>query len=82
LQKEFDRHTPRAKKGALAALQGKPDYWDFYREWVQRLAQDADGSFRALFGVEFAKAYEEQLDRLRAESPIKSLGSGQGGRER
>ena len=68
LQKEFDRHTPRAKRGALAALQGKPDYWDFYRDWMQRLSQDADGSFRTLFGDEFAKAYEEQLDRLKTDA--------------
>jgi type VI secretion system FHA domain protein len=66
LQKEFDRHTPRAR-GALAALQPKPDYWDFYRDWVSRLAQDPEAAFRTLFGHEFAKAYEEQLDRLHAE---------------
>jgi type VI secretion system FHA domain protein len=72
LQKEFDRHTPRARKGALAALQPKPDYWDFYRDWVQRLGQDPDATFRTLFGHEFAKAYEDQLDRLNGQQ----LGSG------
>ena len=69
LQKEFDRHTPRARKGALAALQSKPDYWDLYKDWVQRLSNDAEGTFRTLFGVEFAKAYEDQLDRLKDEAP-------------
>ena len=64
LQREFDRHTPRARKGPFTALQPKPDYWDLYRDWVQRLSQDADGTFRALFGQEFANAYEEQLERL------------------
>lgn len=69
LQKEFDRHTPRVKKGPLAALQAKPDYWEFYRDWVQRLSNDADGTFRNLFGQEFARAYEEQLDRLKSRTP-------------
>jgi len=43
-------------------LQSKPDYWEFYREFVHRLAGDADGAFRVLFGDEFAKAYERQLN--------------------
>jgi type VI secretion system FHA domain protein len=82
LQREFDRHTPKARRGALAALQGKPDYWDFYREWVQRLSQDADGTFRTLFGHEFAKAYEDQLDRLKAQSPASTENGGNGDRVR
>jgi len=69
LQKEFDRHTPKVKKGPLAALQAKPDYWEFYRDWVQRLSNDSDGTFRNLFGQEFAKAYEEQLERLKSLAP-------------
>ena len=82
LQREFDRHTPKARRGALAALQGKPDYWDFYRDWVQRLSQDADGTFRTLFGHEFAKAYEDQLDRLKAQSPASAENGGNGDRVR
>jgi type VI secretion system FHA domain protein len=74
LQKEFDRNTPRARKGPLAALQPKPDYWDFYKDWVQRLAHDSDGTFRTLFGLEFAKAYEEQLDRLQDLKPAEDHG--------
>lgn len=81
LQSEFDRHTPRARKGALAALQGKPDYWEFYRDWVRRMADDADGSFRTLFGEEFARAYEDQLDRLRAPTPGQRRGRSKGAHE-
>jgi type VI secretion system protein ImpI len=69
LQREFDRHTPRARKGPLSALQSKPDYWEFYREWVRRMADDNESSFKTLFWVDFAKAYEEQLDRLKVSSP-------------
>ena len=82
LQKEFDRHTPRVKKGPLAALQAKPDYWEFYRDWVQRLSSDADGTFRNLFGQEFARAYEEQLDRLKSLPPANGEAGGKVDRRR
>jgi hypothetical protein len=32
------------------------------------MVKDADTSFRELFGDDFTKAYEEQLDRLKAQS--------------
>jgi type VI secretion system protein ImpI len=32
------------------------------------MAKDPDASFKKLFGEEFARAYEEQLTRLKAES--------------
>jgi type VI secretion system FHA domain protein len=81
LQQEFDRHTPRARKGALAALQPKPDYWELYRDWLQRLSQDADGTFRTLFGDEFARAYEEQLERLKSR-PASADAAGSGSEAR
>jgi predicted component of type VI protein secretion system len=31
------------------------------------MVSDADAVFRELFGEEFAKAYEEQLERLKAQ---------------
>ena len=31
------------------------------------MVSDADASFRELFGDEFARAYEEQLERLKAQ---------------
>jgi predicted component of type VI protein secretion system len=70
LQRDFNRHTP--KKGGLPMLQSKPDYWEFYRDFVQRLASNPDGSFRTLFGDEFAKAYERQLDALKGEAQARN----------
>ncbi len=32
------------------------------------MVRDADESFRELFGEEFAKAYEAQLERLKAQN--------------
>jgi type VI secretion system FHA domain protein len=62
LQEEFDRQG----KGSLLAVPGKLRYWDLYRDRFSDMVSDADASFRELFGQEFAKAYEEQLERLKA----------------
>lgn len=63
LQEEFDRQS---KKGSILGVPAKMRYWDLYRDKYGSLAKDADTSFRKLFGEEFAKAYEEQLARLKA----------------
>jgi type VI secretion system FHA domain protein len=63
LQDDFDRQL---KKGSILGVPAKLRYWDLYREKYGELAKDADASFHALFGEEFAKAYEDQLERLQA----------------
>ena len=62
LQEEFDRQP---RKGALISMPAKLRYWEMYREKVHGIVKDADTSFRELFGDEFARAYEEQLERLK-----------------
>lgn len=62
LQEEFDRQG----KGSLLSVPGKLRYWDQYRAKFSDMVSDADASFRELFGHEFAKAYEEQLERLKS----------------
>jgi len=66
-QQEFDRHTPR--RGGLQVLQGKPDYWERYREYVQRLVSNQEQSFSVLFVEKFARAYQLELDRLKKAAP-------------
>jgi type VI secretion system protein ImpI len=66
LQEEFDRQN----KGSIIGVPAKMRYWDLYRDKYGALAQDAEGAFRQLFGDEFARAYEEHLERLRAKSRI------------
>jgi type VI secretion system protein ImpI len=44
----------------------KSRFRDFYLERFERLTGDRDESFRRLFGEQFAQAYEEQMDRLKA----------------
>lgn len=63
IQDEFDKLM---KKGSILGVPAKLRYWDLYREKYDAMAKDGDTSFRKLFGEEFAKAYEEQLSRLKA----------------
>jgi type VI secretion system FHA domain protein len=62
LQAEFDRQL---KKGAFLGAPARLKYWDLYGERFRGRVRDEDSCFRDLFGDEFAKAYEEQLARLR-----------------
>lgn len=43
-------------------------HWDSFNEYYKEVTRDRDDCFRRLFGDQFARAYEEQLQRLRAES--------------
>lgn len=63
LQEDFDRQL---KKGSILGVPAKLRYWDLYREKYGDMARDAQTSFQNLFGNEFAKAYEEQMERLKA----------------
>lgn len=64
LQEQFDRQL---KKGSLIGVPARLRYWDSYREACSAMVKDPEACFRKLFGEEFAKAYEEQLKRLKAE---------------
>lgn len=63
LQEDFDRQI---KKGSILGVPAKLRYWDLYRDKYAELAKDANASFHALFGQEFAKAYADQLVQLSA----------------
>lgn len=63
LQEDFDRQL---KKGSILGVPAKLRYWDLYRERYEEIVKDADVGFRTAFTDEFAKAYQEQLARLKA----------------
>lgn len=65
LQEQYDRQL---KRGSLLNVAPKLRYWDLYRDMYETLMKDPDATFRRLFGDAFAKAYEEQLSRLKAQS--------------
>jgi len=63
LQQEFDRQS---KKAALVSLPAKLRYWDQYSSKFHDMVRDSEACYNKLFGDEFARAYEEQLSRLKA----------------
>lgn len=65
LEEEFDRPI---KQGSLLSVPAKFRYWALYRDRFHDMVKDAEASFRELFGDQFAKAYEEQLERLKTQS--------------
>jgi len=68
LQEQFDRQL---KKGSLLTVPAKLRYWELYRDYCEGLMKDTESAFRKLFGEAFAEAYEDQLNRLRAERPAR-----------
>jgi type VI secretion system FHA domain protein len=75
LQEQFDRQI---KRGSLIAVGSKLRYWDLYRDLHEQLFKDPDVTFRKLFGDAFAKAYEEQLQRLKAQETRADSGAPSG----
>jgi type VI secretion system FHA domain protein len=72
LQKEFDIPA----KGMNFLSGGvRAKYWELYNNRFRAMVKDADSSFRHLFGDAFAKAYEEQLSRLKASQRAGASGS-------
>ncbi len=43
----------------------KARYWDIYKEMFAQISDQAENDFQELFSREFARAYKEQLDRLK-----------------
>lgn len=61
-----DRLEQEVDGGKRSAFGGKAKYWEKYRENFEGLVKNPDDCFRRLFGDEFARAYEEQLARLKS----------------
>jgi type VI secretion system protein ImpI len=60
LQARFARQTGR---GSVLGIGGKPKLWEAYVARYGELAADRDFAFRRLFGEEFGKAYEQNLEQ-------------------
>jgi type VI secretion system FHA domain protein len=58
--------TKGVRRGALAKVLNKSRHWDLYEDLYKSLTRDPDSSFHRLFGDAFARAYEEQMQRLSA----------------
>lgn len=67
LLERFNPATLSAKMEAKKSLfgGGKAKRWDVFEKMYGDIASEAEDDFQALFGKAFAKAYEEQLRKLR-----------------
>ena len=67
LLERFDPTTLSAKIEAKKGLfgGGKAKRWDVFEKMYSEIASEAEDDFQALFGKAFAKAYDEQLRKLR-----------------
>ncbi|KPJ96024.1 MAG: hypothetical protein AMJ53_01600 [Gammaproteobacteria bacterium SG8_11] len=61
LEDTFDRSVSRA--GLLPGGK-KAKYWDAYEDYYKNLAASVEDNFQNMFGEEFARAYENQVNRL------------------
>lgn len=53
-----------ARKGLLGNKKSR--LWDAYQEYFDKLQQDPETTFNRLFGTEFAEAYENQINTIKA----------------
>lgn len=54
------------KGGLKGLLRGKKaQYWDVYEQLYAEISDQAENDFHDLFSREFARAYKDQLDRLK-----------------
>lgn len=60
----LDVRFSRQNKGGLIPGSQKAKNWDLYLEYYNGLVGDIDNTFQYLFGDDFVRAYEDQLQRL------------------
>ena len=51
-------------KGSFMPMNQKAKNWEYFTEYYNELAGDLDNSFQYLFGDDFVKAYEDQLQKM------------------
>lgn len=63
-----------SKRSGFMDFAGKSKQWEKYKEHWEAMNRNPDERFRRLFGEEFAKAYEEQLSRLKSARRMQQAG--------
>ncbi len=61
---ELEERFKKRKAKSMLRMPGGAQYWEMFRDLYEEMTQDADANFQRLFGEEFARAYEEQMQRL------------------
>ena len=61
---ELEERFKKRKAKSMLRISGGGQYWEMFRDLYAEMTQDADANFQRLFGEEFARAYEDQMQRL------------------
>lgn len=63
------RLSGKSMLDSLLPMNRRARQWDLYTELYREIASEAEDDFHALFGREFLRAYEEQVERLKERDP-------------
>lgn len=61
----------KARRTALLGLGGRGKFWELYCERFEEIDRDREAHFQLLFGEEFARAYNEHLQKLAADARLR-----------
>jgi type VI secretion system FHA domain protein len=61
----------KLKRTAMLGLGSRLKYWELYRAQFEEIDRDREAHFQLLFGEEFAKAYNEHLQKLAGEARLR-----------
>lgn len=61
----------KLRRTALLGLGGRGKFWELYRERFEEIDRDREAHFQLLFGEEFARAYNEHLQKLAADARLR-----------
>jgi type VI secretion system protein len=68
LEEVYER---KLRRTAMLGLGSKLKYWEMYRAQFEEIDRDREASFQLLFGEEFARAYNEHLQKLAADARLR-----------
>jgi type VI secretion system FHA domain protein len=68
LEEVYER---KLRRSALLGLSGRGKFWELYRERFEEIDRDREVHFQLLFGEDFARAYNEQLQNLSADARLR-----------
>lgn len=63
------RLTKKSVIDSMLPMARRARLWELFNEMFAEISREAEDDFEALFGREFVRAYEEQIDRLRDKQP-------------
>jgi len=58
----------KLRRTAMLGLGSRMKYWELYRAQFEEIDRDREAHFQLLFGEEFARAYNERLQKLAADA--------------